>query len=143
MSHATRQLRAFVFGVPTPFATTALARAAAWRRVAAVGTALGLPKTPSESDIVRVGGGIHVPLAQLRQVYWSKPRLIQGGPLAGSIVVVLDVALPQIAALDGQTLAVPATYNGIAVPGGAGTVTINLSAGVPPTSDHGGVEEEP
>jgi hypothetical protein len=139
-----RQLRAFVFAVPSPFATTALARAAAWRRIVAVATALGWPKTPSEADVVRVGGGIHVPIAELpRWVYWSKPRRIDTGPLAGSIVVILDVALPAIAALDGQVLAVPATYDGIAVPGGAGTVTINLSAGVAITRDHEGTEESP
>lgn len=143
MTHP-RQLRAFVFGVPAPFATTALARAAAWRRVVAVGAALGLPRDVQESDITRIGPvSATLPLSTFpRRVYWSKPRRIDAGPLAGSIIVVLDVALPQIAALDGQVLAVPATYNGIAVPGGAGTVTINLSAGVPLTSSHDGVEEE-
>lgn len=143
MSHP-RQLRAFVFRVPAPFATTNAARAAAWRRLVAIGNALGWPKAPTEADVVRVGGGIHVPLAQLpRWVYWSRPRVIGAGPLAGSVAVVLDVNLPAIAALNGQTLAVPATYDGRAVPGGAGTVTIDLSAGVAITGDHEGAEEEP
>lgn len=99
MAH-TRQLRAFVFKTPTPFATTAAARTAAWRR-------------------------------------------IDAGPLAGSIVVLLDVGVPAIAALDGLVLPVPATYDGVAVPGGAGNVTINLGAGVAITGDHGGAEEDP
>ena len=143
MTHP-REMRAFVFGVPLPFATTALARAAAWRRLVAIGVALGWPRTPIEADVERVGGGIHVPLDQLmRRVYWSRPRAIDTGPLAGSIVVVLNVALPAIAALDGLTLPVPATYDGRAVPGGAGTVTINLAAGVAITSDHDGAEEDP
>lgn len=143
MSH-TRQLRAFVFRVPTTFATTAAARVAAWRRLVAIGAALGWPRSPTEADVVRVGGGIHVPLAQLpRWVYWSRPRRIDAGPLAGSIVVVLDIGIPAIAALDGVTLNVPATYDGRSVPGGAGTVVINLSAGVAITADHEGVEEDP
>lgn len=144
MSHP-RQLRAFVFRVPTPFATTLAARIAAWRRLVAIGAALGWPRSPSESDITRIGPVSQtVPLAALpRWVYWSKPRRIDAGALAGSIVVVLDVGLPAIAALDGQTLAVPATYDGRAVPGGAGTVVINLAAGVAITADHDGEEEDP
>jgi hypothetical protein len=136
--------RAFIFRVPSPFATTAAARVAAWRRLVAIGVALGWPHIPTESDVIRVGGGIHVPLAQLpRWVYWSRPRRIETGPLAGSIVVILDVSLPAIAALDGQTLPVPATYDGRVVPGGAGTVLIDLSAGVAITADHDGTEEDP
>jgi hypothetical protein len=143
MSHP-RQPRAFVFKVPSPFATTTAARAAAWRRIVAIGAALGWPRAPLESDVERVGGGIHVPLAELtRRVYWSRPRRIDAGPLAGSIVVVLDVGHPQIAPLDGVTLAVPATYDGRSVPGGAGTVVISLSAGVAITADHEGDEEDP
>jgi len=38
---------------------------------------------------------------------------------------------------------VPATYDGRAVPGGEGTVTVNLSGGVAVTADHTGVEEDP
>lgn len=143
MSHP-RDLRAFVFRVPTPFATTAAARAAAWRRLVAIGVALGWPRSPTEADVTRVGGGIHVPLAQLpRWVYWSKPRRIDTGPLAGSVVVVLDVNVHAISDLDGQTLPVPATYDGRAVPGGAGSVLIDLSAGVAITADHDGAEEDP
>ena len=136
-------MRAFVFGVPAPFATTNAARAAAWRRIVAVATAFGWPHDPTESDYVRVGGGIHVPLADLpRWVYWSRPRVITGGPLTGSVVVFLDPARPAIAALDGLVLPVPATYDGVAVPGGAGNVTISLGAGVPVTSDHLAGDEE-
>lgn len=143
MSHP-REFRAFVFRVPTPFATTVAARVAAWRRLVAIGVALGWPRSPTEADVVRIGGGIHVPLSELsRRVYWSRPRRIDAGPLAGSIVVVLDVSHPEIAALDGVPLEVPATYDGRAVPGGAGSVTLNLSAGVLLTSDHDGVEEDP
>jgi hypothetical protein len=137
--------RAFVLGVPSPFATTTAARAAAWRRLVAIAVANGWPRVPSESDVQRVGGGIHVPLGQLpRWVYWSRPRAIATGPLAGSIVVVLDVDSPLIAPHLGTTLPVPATYDGRAVPGGAGTVAIPLaSAGVPIGSDHEGAEEQP
>lgn len=141
MSHV-RQMRAFVFKTPTPFATTAAARTAAWRRIVAVAVALGWPHDPTERDVVRVGGGIHVPLAELpRWVYWSRPRRIDAGPLTGSIVVILDVGVLVIAALDGLSLPVPATYDGVAVPGGAGNVTINLSAGVLLTGDHDGETE--
>lgn len=44
---------------------------------------------------------------------------------------------------DSDTPPVPATYDGIAVPGGAGNVTINLGAGVAITSQHDGAEEAP
>lgn len=85
-----------------------------------------------------------MPLSALpRWVYWSRPRRIDAGPRAGSIVVILDVNRPAIAAVDGLVLPVPATYDGRNVPGGAGTVTINLAAGVALTADHDGAEEDP
>lgn len=45
-------------------------------------------------------------------------------------VAILPVDHPLIVPLDGQVLEVPATYAGLAVPGGAGTMTVNLAAGV-------------
>ncbi len=136
--------KAFIFRVPAQFATTNAAKIAAWRRLVAIGVAIGWPLAATEADVVRVGGGIHVPLAELpRRVYWTKPREITSGTLAGSVVVILDIAHPSIAALDGVVLPVPATYDGRAVPGGAGNVTINLSSGIAITADHDGEDVEP
>jgi len=140
-------MRAFLFRVPSPFATSVGARNAAVRYVAAIATALGLPRDPTEAELTRIGpASLALPLSEIpRRRWWARPRRIDAGPLSGSWVIVLDVAHPAIAALDGRTLPVPSTYDGRSVPGAATnpTVTINLSAGVAISGDHDGEEEEP
>jgi hypothetical protein len=126
--------RAFVFSVPLPHSTTDDALSAAWEQCAAVGAALGWPHAPTETDVVRVGGGVHVPVEQLPEwVYWSVPSVIEDGPQKGSVVVVLDVDAPEIKALDKRSLAVPAEYAGRTTNGGA--LTLRASDAVDVTAD--------
>lgn len=117
--------RVFTFRQGQPFATIAAARASCIRHLVAISVALGYPRDHTEAEVVRVGGGVHVPIAQIVTRWWARYR-----SLADGAAFVLDVSRPEVASLDGQTLVVPATYLGRAVPGGAGTVTIDLSRGV-------------
>jgi hypothetical protein len=120
-----RQPRAFLFRQGQPFATVAGARAACARYAVALSAHFGYPKQPTEADVTRVGGGIHVPLSEMRWTWWTRVRRLPDGA-----ALILDVAHPAIAALDGAVLPVPVTYDGRTVPGGGGTVTIDLSRGV-------------
>jgi hypothetical protein len=96
-------------------ATAAGARA----RCAAINAALGYPKLVGE----------RLPTSPPRRVcpYFVRPRIPQSGPVAGFFILPIDH--PAIAALDGQTLTVPATYLGRAVPGAGSTFVVNLAAG--------------
>lgn len=118
--------RAFVF--PT--------YASAVRHAVAISVALGYPKTEGTP----VG-----PLARPARLipYFLRPRRPPvGHPLAGQGVIIAPIDRPDIAALHGQTLPVPATYLGRSVPGAPTTVTINLNAGVAFNPAQHEVEEE-
>jgi hypothetical protein len=129
--------RAFVFRQGQPFATVNAARAACARYAVAVAAHFGYPKQPTEADVTRVGGGRHVPLASLRWTWWARVRRLPDGA-----ALILDVAHPTIAALDGAVLPVPAEYDGRTVPGGGGTVMIDLSRGVEIGADVADAAEE-
>lgn len=118
--------RAFVF----------VARQPAVRLAAALATQFGFPRTPLESEITRIGGGIHVPLEQLVWSWWARIRAISTGPLAGRYVVVLETDKPAIAALDGVSMPVPAAH-------GNGVTSFAAASGAVITSDHEGPEEDP
>ena len=111
---------------------------AARRLVVAISAALGLPRTLTDADVRRIGG-TRTPLPRVRA--YTNVHEIRRGRLAGKFVVPVDP--DALVAFDGTVLAVPATYDGRAVPGGAGTVRLNLAAAELPSSDHDGDERAP
>lgn len=106
------------------------ARRGAIRAAVAISHALGYPRTVGGDPAHQRGGGRHVP-ARTVWIYARPRRVPQSHPMYATRkgALILDVSRPEIAALDGQTLTVPATYAGRAVPGGAGSVTVDLSLG--------------
>ena len=120
-------------------------RAGAVRACVALSAALGYPLTPV---VVNVGGGRHA--APRRIALYCRPRAITTGPLAGQFAMVIRVDDAQatgevaaIRALLSTSLVVPATYDGVAVPGGAGSWLFRLVDSVAPGADHDGEESDP
>lgn len=89
------------------------------RRSIGLSAALGYPKT--EGNPV----GPNARPARLVR-FFCRPKDIGGG----NGLVVIPTTHPGVAALNGTTITIPATYDGIAVPGGAGSFVLDLSTGV-------------
>lgn len=104
------------------------------RAVVAISAALGLPRTLTETE-VRRDPGVRARALPRVQAYTSV-RAVTAGRLAGKFVVAVNPA--DLAALDGTTLAVPATYDGTVVPGGAGRFALVLAAAEVPSRAHDG-----
>lgn len=93
--------------------------AAVVRRSIGLSAALGYPKFEGNPRDARS------PAAR-RVRFFVRPKDIGGG----NGLVIIPINHPGVAALDGTVINIPATYDGVAVPGGAGTFTLDLSAGV-------------
>lgn len=114
-------------------------RIGAVRAALAIATALGLPRLLTPAEVTRVGSGPFAPLHRIR--LYCRPREILEGPLAGRWAITVRIDDEQIAALLGRSIAVPATYDGVSVPGGAGTFTVpQLADWSEPSVDSDGVE---
>jgi hypothetical protein len=100
--------------------------AGAVARCAALNVALGYPKTEGRAVDARSP-------APRQVLYFVRPKRTRAGSTLATqgiaAFVILPVDYPPLAALDGQTLTVPATYLGRSVPGAGQTFTLNLAAG--------------